>query len=739
MELVERIIKSIKRKNRIQALTLVLLLSLTVYAQRNPMEYKRWNVLDINKIATTFNNAGMLCDGNNQSTALARVPSFEFPQGSGKNYGTCVAVVVGAPYGQEPEVVGGTNPDGLAYLDGTMDEGPADFWNEEHFAPYPEFTNPTVASISTDKTSWPDTWSATIPNYYYVDGITEEIITNNDIPAMPILFDTETGWPGFGPNGETLSDQETFSVMYGWGGTDQIGSGNAQTRWLRTQLIMRSMAWEGTLYENFIVWVFIVRNPTDKPIVDMGMAVHIDLGFFPSFLPGIAYDNDRHYYDPKLQLAYGWDDNDYEENPLGGGSLTGEDIAWGGVVALKMPGGNGKVKSYDATHFWQGQTTNVGSGGDPEMYYQWNLLNLNDPQDSDGDGIDDDFDGNGIPDDTEGGQGFHIGTGADGLQVLGSDKFSLQPGETDTLIFATVFGATEDGLKSNTKNAITLYQNNWIPVKAPPTPLVEAFIDDRKVVLVWGTGSEVDPEFEGYKIYRSQDNGQTWGIESFTDFQGGVHYIPLAQFDKENGVKDYYQTLPEYAWFNLGEDNWNPLRFEVEADTIKGFKLGHKLQHFSDGDSLNVFVDREVLNGIDYKYYIAAYDSGNGITGPLENSAATKPLEFNNTVQVRPELVMAEETLGQVKVVPNPYFVNAIWETGYNEHILQFTGLPSNATIKVFNSGGELIKTLEHNSNSSIAAWDLKNEFNQLVAPGVYFYYINSSLGETTGKFFVIL
>ncbi len=708
-------------------------------AQRNPMDYKRWNTMNINRVATTFSNTGMLCDGNNQNYGLARIPSFEYPQGSGLNYGTCVAVVVGAPYGQDPEVVGGVNQDKYPYLDATIDEGAADFWNEEHFAPYPEFTNATMASVSNDPSSWPASWPDKLPNYYYTDGLSEETVANPDLPIVPIEFDPETGWPGFGPNGAQLADQETFSILYSWGGTDQIGAGNAKTRWLRTQLIMRGLAWQGTLYENFIVWVFIVRNPTTKPIADLSMGIHIDFGFLPAFLPGINYDDDRHYYDPVLQLAYGWDDDGYEENPLGGGALTAEDIAWAGVVVLQMPGESGRVETYDASHFWEGQTSNRGSGGDPEMYYKWNLRNQDDPQDSDGDGIDDDFDENGVPDVEEGGQGYYLGTGADGLQILGSDMVDLQPGQMDTVIFATVFGATEEELKTNAKRAISLYENNWAPTKAPPAPKIEAFKDDRRVTLVWGTESEQDEQFEGYKIYRSQDNGQTWGDESFTDFFGSIHYVPLAQYDLVNGVKGYYQTLPEYAWFYLGNDQWSPMRYVVEADTLKDSNLGVTLSHYQDGDSVNVFIDRDVLNGVDYLYYIAAYDSGNGIIGPLENSAAANPAEFNNSVAIRPELPVAQQTLDQVRVVPNPYRISEIWETAWNEHKIMFTGLPNKATIHIFNSSGDLVKTIAHNNDSSIAEWSLKNEYNQLVAPGVYFYHLKSSLGEKTGKFIVIL
>jgi hypothetical protein len=303
-----------------------------------------------------------------------------------------------------------------------------------------------------------------------------------------------------------------------------------------------------------------------------------------------------------------------------------------------------------------------------------------------------------------------------------------------------VFGNTEAEIKTNSQRALSLYKNNWVPLKAPPSPGVESYVEDKKVVLIWGTESEKDPEFEGYKIYRSQDNGQTWGSESFTDFQGGTHYIPLAQYDLEDGIKGYYQTLPEYAWYYLGDDNWNDLRFVVEGDSINGFDLGeYKLKNYNDGDTVNIYVDRTVLNGVNYRYYLAAYDSGNGIIGPLENSASSKPEEFNNTVSVRPELPIEKQTISNVKVVPNPYIVSTIWETSWEEHKIQFTGLSEQATIKIFNSNAELVKTLHKDSNSSIQEWDLKNEYNQQVAPGVYFYYIDSPIGSTSGKFFIIL
>jgi hypothetical protein len=687
----------------------------------NPMVNQRWNIFDINKVKTKFNNTGELCDGNEQNFSLARPPAFEYPAGSGYSWGTCVGVSVGAPLDQDSGAVGGwPNPadNYYAFCDATMDEGPAAFWDEEHFYPYAEFVGGNGACMSDDTTTWPAVWPTTYP-----------------VLGDPVLRDSVTGWPGFGKNGKQLADQESFSVVEAWGGTDQLtATGRVYPNFLRTQMIIHGMAWKGTLYENFIVWAYVVRNIGDAPIHDMRVAIHADFSFIPEFYPGIGYDADRHYYDPQLQLAYGTDDDGYEESPFGG-TIPPDQIPYAGVVVLRMPGGDNKVKTYDAFHFWMQATTPAGNGARPDWYFEYNVMNLNDPQDSDGDGIDDDFDGDGIPDVENGGPNYYLGLGADGLQTLGSAAFTLNPGEADTLIFATVFGTNEKNLKENAKRAIVLYENDWEIVDAPPAPVLEAIPDDGKIKLVWSNNSENDPQFEGYKIYRSSDGGVTWGEQSFKDFDGGVHYIPLKQFDLEDGITGNYSTIPRYAWFYLGDDDWSQLREVVSLDD--NYEL------FEPGDTVNIFIDNNVVNGLRYKYYVAAYDSGNGIIGPLENGFSNNPSEINNTAEVIARAPVARKSLDNVRVVPNPYHVAALWEQGQNEHLLQFTNMPEKATIRIFNSSGELIKTIHHDASNSfapsIATWDLHNEYNQLVSAGVYFYHISSKTGVKTGKIFIVL
>ncbi|MBK7107336.1 MAG: T9SS type A sorting domain-containing protein [Ignavibacteriae bacterium] len=678
----------------------------------DPMLYQRYNTLDINRVRTIFNNTGLLCDGNEQNIPLARPPAFEYPNGSGISYGTAVGIVIGAPGNQDAGVVGGVNLENLAYLDATLDEGPAAFWDEEHFAPYPEVTGNDKAALSSDPTTWPTNgWPSIIP------GTNQNLLVGSE------------GWPGMGSNGERLADQETYSVMYSWQGTDL---GDTDRRWLRTSMEMRGLAWTGELYQDFIVWIFIIRNNGDATIKDMRAGIHSDFGYLPLFnSPTSTGDDDRHYYRKDLQLAYGTDDNGYEDHP-NGGSLAANEIAHSGTVALRMPGASKKVETYDAFHFWMEAVTPRGNGASKELYYKYNLANLEDQHDSDNDGIDDDFDENGVPDELDGGPGYFLGFGSDGLQVIGSGAFDLAPGESDTLIFATVFAMNEKELIKNTKNVITLYQNKWEVVKAPQEPQVEVVAGDGKNTIYWNKISEQDEQFEGYKIYRSLDGGVTWGSESFKDFNGATKYIPLAQFDKIDGIEGYYKTLPEFAWFNLGEESGLP------NETM----LIENLSFFNSGDSVRYFVDDNVVNGAKYRYYVAAYDTGNAITGPLENTAASIPKVGSNTVEVVPSAPAALSELKNVRVVPNPYFVASGWEIG-NENQIQITGLPSNATIKIFNTAGELVKTINHEANNSIAEsiaqWDLKNEDQQLVASGLYFFYVDSSIGSAQGKFVIIL
>ena len=146
---------------------------------------------------------------------------------------------------------------------------------------------------------------------------------------------------------------------------------------------------------------------------------------------------------------------------------------------------------------------------------------------------------------------------------------------------------------------------------APPSPSLSVVPGDGKVTLYWDDSPEdyIDPstgenDFEGYKIYRSEDRGMTWGTK-ITDSQGGTYgYVPVAQFDLKNNI--------------TGNDPLNPLNY-----------LG------SDSGLKHSWVDETVVNGMTYSYTIVSYDHGTPTLYALEGTRGDGTA-VNNFVEVIP-------------------------------------------------------------------------------------------------------
>ncbi len=688
-------------------LFVILLSPLWVLAQR---ENIRWNIFDINKVRTKFSNANQLCNGNFQNTIFAMPPAFEYPAGSGINYGTDVAFIIGG----YQEDAGGVNPDNKVCVDAGMTEGPADYWDPDHFDPYVEFVNGDRAAMSDD----PDTWPAGgfpdyLPDYFYK--ITQDYenripTTSPGLPKVPVLKDSISGWPGAGPNGQQIGEQESYSVCYA---IDHLAEVPPE-RWLAVQTITRGMAWSGKYYEDFIVWQFVVRNMGHTPITKTYLAVWSDYAFIASFNPpnGWGDDGDKCFYDRERQFAYSWDQDGIETSPTGG-TLTASDIAWAGTVTLKTPhsdsGEELGVTGYDAVSNYNAQTSNIGNGARKVEFYSYNLANKNDPRDTDGDGIDDTFDGK-----------DYFEAESEPLQIMSAGPFTLEPGEMDTLIVATVFGVSKLDLFKNADQVIQLYHDKWHVIAPPPSPKVNVIKGDQKVELLWGRESEQDSLFEGYRIYKSEDNGVTWG-QPIRDIYGDVSaFKPMEIFDLKDGVKGVNPLVPG---FNLGTDSGlEPLRKVI------------------NGDTMNYYVDNQVKNGYKYKYAVTSYTRGGPSKAPIENSISTDAsIAGDNTVEVIPNAPLAKSSLDSVRVVPNPYVDRAEWEMGIGERRIDFTGLPEQCSIIIYNASVEKIITLKHQSaERSTESWNLLSESGQEVAPGLYFYHVDSPLGQKTGKFVIV-
>lgn len=167
----------------------------------------------------------------------------------------------------------------------------------------------------------------------------------------------------------------------------------------------------------------------------------------------------------------------------------------------------------------------------------------------------------------------------------------------------------------------------------------------------------------------------------------------------------------------------------------------------------------ETLNGVKQPTYQIISEQPNfgqtqifPMNGDVFRLITKKPFSSTDRYLIKTKASSTNDAsidLSQIKVVPNPYVVQADWErplptadqVGRGERKIDFIHLPNQATIRIFTVRGDLVKTIEHTAGlaDGIASWDLKGEDGLDVAYGVYFYHVSTPDGkEQTGKFALI-
>jgi hypothetical protein len=108
--------------------------------------------------------------------------------------------------------------------------------------------------------------------------------------------------------------------------------------------------------------------------------------------------------------------------------------------------------------------------------------------------------------------------GFDCIFIMSSGPFDLKVGETVPFSFSIIFGEDKDDLIANAEFAQLMYNSNYQGFTPPTTPTVEAISSKNKIILRWNDASLFSKDaltgysdFEGFKIYRSNDGGISWG------------------------------------------------------------------------------------------------------------------------------------------------------------------------------------------------------------------------------------
>ena len=123
---------------------------------------------------------------------------------------------------------------------------------------------------------------------------------------------------------------------------------------------------------------------------------------------------------------------------------------------------------------------------------------------------------------------------------------------------------------------------------------------------------------------------------------------------------------------------------------------------------------------------------------------------------------VGKNALDLIRVVPNPYFSQSLYENSQIDNRVKIVNLPTQCVVSIFNLSGTLVRQYNFDQTSTPAYssnaagqnvynsrgsnyqtfldWDLKNQNNIPIASGVYLIHIKSDkLGERTIKWFGVL
>ncbi len=565
-----------------------------------PGDRKR-SVLDVGNVWARISNAATL---GYDRWGLC----WEFPARSGITYRWTMAPLVGAKK---------RNLDGSFtkfFASGTR--GAARF-SEEEYQPLPGFDagyvdekNNIGIAFSDKPQSWPNRWPSLsdLPEH-------ARKITYNQPRVGP------TGFPGV-LDGEVVAKREAYFVV-----TDNDPEAGNKPKPMDIRLDIWGLQWDDFLNQDFIIFRFIVTNIGTDTLYDVYIGVHDDpdcpeqgayewTDDFAAFIPP---GTDVEGYSPSedsllWNFTYLWDGDDKVEG------LIALNVGWVGLKFLETPpdpatGQPKGITTFQVFPYSEAPQTETAE-------YDQLAAGILPPHNI-----------NPHPNDwTQTPNSY----GPDITYVVGSGPFTLAPGEQIGFTFASIHARNKKDLFRKAILCQLLYNNNYRAAEAPPEPVVHAVAGDREVVLYWddraekgiyykpdGTIDHINDRltgnnaFEGYKIYKSTDRGQTWGeaiIDAFGQFQG---WIPLAIYDLKNGIQG-------------------------EAETRKHFNLG------SDAGIRHFFIDRNVNNGYEYWYAVVAYDHDDGPIPPLENAIKSNPyLPGDNTVAVIPGKPASGVTIGR--------------------------------------------------------------------------------------------
>ena len=374
----------------------------------------------------------------------------------------------------------------------------------------------------------------------------------------------------------------------------------------------------------------------------------------------------------------------------------------------------------------------------------------------------------------------------------GYGPFSLEPGESMTIVWVSAAGFRLDGLLRTMQAAEWSYKqgmgNAASAMPVPATPDMRVSSTTKGTALVeWTDVSSITP-VSGYKIWKASQykrtNYRDVGLRVVDNYHR-QHDVTASNDALKKAVNpnfDYWDIFAGGIAGTYQPTEWG--HYELIAKIPSG-QLG---SYGGAGAGYNfAFEDKDAITGFTYWYYVSAYREGQ-YTGPqgavpvghIESSnmnrngrngfgaaagqislnsqwagtypwatssglfPASNPTDLKNigaafTVTPPPSSYMNANDL--ITVTPNPYKI-----TGLNDvrsdaasHNIDFLNMPPTYTLTILDVSGQIIfQKKTYNANNGKFTWDMFSKDGVEVASGLYIYVVEHNYGKKVGHFSIL-
>jgi hypothetical protein len=361
----------------------------------------------------------------------------------------------------------------------------------------------------------------------------------------------------------------------------------------------------------------------------------------------------------------------------------------------------------------------------------------------------------------------------------GVGPFDLKKDSSITLVFATMAGYRLEGIQRSVRAARWCYENDFQIPKPPPLPNMKVTNTlTKSVALEWDKVAESDPQFAGYKIWKSTQYKKLAWLDE------GMRVVDRYEQQMTVGTRPaslYKPVNPKFDAF--AKTNSNSTKGTYQPDTWGTWDLIAVIPKASVAGLTPatttgynyLYEDKDVIIGFSYWYYISAYKEGtftgpggdvtnriethstnrNGATGlwyltfPFAqtnaNYPATNPTLLKNLggAQVITSGLAPRGNLSKVGVKPNPYKKAALFDNRSQvyDHKLLFYNLPPQCKITILDVSGQIIDVINFTSSDPSKGsvfWDMFSKDGIEVASGVYIYVVESPTMNHVGQFAIL-